>query len=120
MTRKSQLVSILKSFERFESKIFYRGLRFEKHFQSCYIVHEFCIFLSDIAIDDSENFKRLLSNEWLLTPFVVFTNEKKEIWEQLALQRSSIHGWKLCPMTSVPGASEEKPRCLVFYCRLSV
>ena len=78
MTRKSQAVSILKSFERFESKIFYRGLRFEKHFQSCYIVHEFCIFLSDIAIDDSENFKRLLSNEWLLTPFVVFTNEKKE------------------------------------------
>ena len=46
--------------------------------------------------------------------------KRKKIWEQLALQRSSIHGWKLCPMTSVPGASEEKPRCLVFYCRLSV
>ena len=75
VTRKSQLVSILISKK---DKIFYRGLRFEKHFQSCYIVHEFCIFLSDIAIDDSENFKRLLSNEWLLTPFVVFTNEKKE------------------------------------------
>ena len=80
----------------------------------------FCTF----AIDDSENFKRLLSNEWLLTPFVSFSQMKrKKIWEQLALQL--LYSWiveELCPMTSVPGAeaSEEKPLCLVFYCRLSV